>query len=231
LINRPDLPPGDTRNADDSASFEAMLDPVVIDHVIYAHPDLDAAVAYLANRFGVLATGGGRHPARGTHNKLLALGARTYLEVIAPDPDQPEPDEPRPYGVEGISRGGLVGWALAVDDIDAAVANARAMGVDPGGVLDGHRVDTSGSLLSWRLTSNALTAGVTPFLICWGAAAHPAVTAAPGLGLKSIHIEHPDPGSIREVLAALGADVDVRGAPTPALVARIAGPLGEKELR
>lgn len=125
LINRPDLPPGDTRNADDSASFEAMLDPVVIDHVIYAHPDLDAAVAYLANRFGVLATGGGRHPARGTHNKLLALGARTYLEVIAPDPDQPEPDEPRPYGVEGISRGGLVGWALAVDDIDAAVANAR----------------------------------------------------------------------------------------------------------
>jgi hypothetical protein len=35
----------------------------------------------------------------------------------------------------------------------------------------------------------------------------------------------------REVLAALGADVDVRGAPTPALVARIAGPLGEKELR
>ncbi len=27
LINRPDLPPGDTRNADDSASFEAMLDP------------------------------------------------------------------------------------------------------------------------------------------------------------------------------------------------------------
>ncbi len=142
----------------------------MIDHVIYAH--LDTAVAYLANRFGVLATGGGRHR-------------------------------------------GLVGWALAVDDIDAAVANARAAGVDPGGVLDGHRVDTSGSLLSWRLTSNALTAGVTPFLICWGAAAHPAVTAAPGLALKSIHIEHPDPGSFREVLAALGADVDVRGAPTP----------------
>lgn len=104
---------------------------MVIDHVIYAHPDLDAAVAYLANRFGVLATGGGRHPARGTHNKLLALGPRTYLEVIALDPDQPEPDEPRPYGVEGINRGGLVGWALAVDDIDAAVANARATGVDP----------------------------------------------------------------------------------------------------
>src|SRR5687767_6475117 len=92
-------------------------DCMLIDHIIYAHPDLDAAVDEIEDRFGVQATGGGQHPGRGTHNKVLALGARTYLEIIAPDPGQPEPSEPRPYGVEGITGGRLVGWAIASDDI------------------------------------------------------------------------------------------------------------------
>jgi hypothetical protein len=92
---------------------------MLIDHLIYAHPDLDVAVATLHRHFGVEASGGGSHPGRGTHNKLLALGSRTYLELIAPDPSQPAPTTPRPYGVEGITQGGLVGWAVAVEDIEA----------------------------------------------------------------------------------------------------------------
>ena len=204
---------------------------MLIDHIIYAHPDLEAAVESVAERFGVVAVGGGKHPGRGTHNRLLALGSRTYLEIIAPDPDQPEPDEPRPYGVAGIVSGCLVGWALAVEDIDAAVAKARSFGFDPGAVLDGQRVDTEGSLLRWRVTANALTAGVIPFLICWGSTAHPAATAVPGLALRSFHLEHPDPASVAQILAALGADVVVRTAPKSALVARIGGPRGEQELR
>ena len=54
-----------------------------------------------------------RHP-----NTLLALGPRTYLEIVAPDPNQPEPAAPRPYGVDGVTRAGLVGWALTRDDIE-----------------------------------------------------------------------------------------------------------------
>jgi hypothetical protein len=104
---------------------------MLIDHVIYADPDLDAAVAALHRHLGVRASGGGKHPGRGTHNKLLALGPRTYLELIAPDPSQPAPATPRPYGVEGIAQGGLVGWAIAVEDIEAASAWARSHGFDP----------------------------------------------------------------------------------------------------
>jgi len=204
---------------------------MLIDHLIYAHPDLDAAVATLHRRFGVEASGGGKHPGRGTHNKLLALGPRTYLELIAPDPSQPAPATPRPYGVEGITKGGLVGWVIAVEDIEAARAHACSHGFDPGLVKEGHREDATGRLLHWWATANAQVAGLMPFLISWGDTRHPAGDAPVGLSLSSMSVEHPRPTEIRAALAAMGADVEVRRAPRRALVARIVGPHGDGELR
>jgi catechol 2,3-dioxygenase-like lactoylglutathione lyase family enzyme len=202
-----------------------------IDHIIYAAPDLEAAVDALHTRLGVRAAGGGQHVGQGTHNKLLGLGPRTYLEIVAPDPRQPEPAAPRPYGVDGVMCAGLVGWALASDDIDAALRVARAKGFDPGAVIDGHRLTAASTVLRWRLTSNALTAGLIPFLITWGATPHPAASAPSGLALESLHIEHPDPASLRGPLDALGADVEVRVAPAAALVVHLQGPSGRVELR
>jgi hypothetical protein len=162
---------------------------------------------------------------------VLGLGPRTYLEIIAPDPMQPEPSEPRPYGVEGITRGQLVGWALACEDIEGAVERARSRGFDPGEVVDGQRVSPTGALLQWRVTGNAQTAGLVPFLINWGDTSHPAVDAAPGLVLFSMHLEHPEPRLLATALEAVGADVDIIQASEPALVARIGGPRGDQELR
>jgi hypothetical protein len=204
---------------------------MLIDHIIYAAPDLEAAAADIEERFGVRAAGGGQHIGQGTHNALLALGHRRYLELIAPDPEQPEPSAPRPYGVEGVTRGGLVGWALACDDIDKALAQARAKGFDPGDVIEGHRVTATGTMLKWRLTRNALTAGLIPFLISRGETPHPASSAPAGLVLESLHIEHPDPSSLMGPLNALGAEVEVQPASQAALVARIKGPRGRAELR
>jgi glyoxalase-like protein len=202
-----------------------------IDHLVYAAPDLGAAVADVEKRLGLRARPGGRHIGLGTHNALLALGPRTYLEIIAPDPDQPEPPAPRPFGVDGIRRGGLVGWALASDDIDAAVALARGRGYDPGDPADLRRAGPTGVILRWRLTPNAMTGGVVPFLISWGDTEHPATSAPRGLGLESFHLEHPDPASLVPPLTALGADVQVRQAAEPALVAHISGPNGSTMLR
>ncbi len=202
-----------------------------IDHLIYAAPGLAMAVADMEERFGVRAQAGGRHTGLGTHNALLALGPLTYLEIIAPDPEQPGPSMPVPFGVDRVTRGGLVGWALACHDIDGTVAKARSHGYDPGKVIDGQRVGPTGTVLRWRAAGSMLADTLIPFLICWGDTEHPARTAPPGLILESVQIEHPDPASVTPMLAAIGADVAVKAATAPALVAHLRGPNGSKVLR
>ena len=59
---------------------------MLIDHLIYGALDLETAVADIDKRFGVRAGSGGKHTGQGTHNKLLSLGPKTCLEIIAPDP-------------------------------------------------------------------------------------------------------------------------------------------------
>jgi hypothetical protein len=207
------------------------VDHVLIDHLVYAVPSLPAATADVAERFGVRAQAGGKHIGLGTHNALLALGPRTYLEIIAPDPEQPEPSMPRSFGVDGVTGACLAGWALACDDIDAAVARARSHGYDPGEVIDGRRVGPTGTELRWRMTSSRTAGGLVPFLISWGGTEHPAASAPRGLTLEAFSIEHPDPDSLAPLLTALGADIEVKAAAAAALIARLGGPNGRTVLR
>ena len=197
---------------------------MLIDHLIYRAPDLAGAVAEVEERFGVRAQAGGRHVGRGTHNALLALGPRTYLEIIAPDPGQPPPAVPRRSGADRAGRGRLAGWALPCADIDAAVAAARRRGYDPGEVVGMQRATPTGAVLRWRLTLTATPGSLVPFLISWGDTEHPARSAPRGLLLESFHLEHPDPASLAPVLDALGADAEIRPAAAPALVAHLRGP-------
>jgi Glyoxalase-like domain len=211
--------------------LDRIEDHVLIDHLVYAVPDLPAAVADVEERFGVRAHAGGKHIGLGTHNALLALGPRTYLEIIAPDPEQPEPSTPRPFDVDRVGHGRLVSWALACDDIDAAVAGARSLGYDPGDVVNGQRAEPTGTVLRWRLTVGGMAGGPAPFLISWGETEHPARSAPRGLTLEAFHIEHPDPLSLAPLLTALGADVEIKPATAAALVARLSGPNGSMVLR
>src|SRR6266508_2662156 len=150
----------------------SALTTMTIDHLVYGAPDLAAAVDDLAARFGVRAQPGGKHHGIGTRNALLALGPRTYLEVLAPDPDQPPPSNPLPFGIDELTSPRLVGWAVGCDDIDTAIAGARAAGYDPGDAIEMTRTGATGTVLRWRLTLNANAGGPVPFLIAWGHTEH-----------------------------------------------------------
>ena len=205
------------------------------DHLVYAVPNLDAAIARIASEWGVRPAIGGQHP-NGTHNALLALGPHTYLEIIAPDPSQPDPPLGRNFGIDdrpGETR--LVTWAATVSDLDATHAAALAQGYDAGAVMDGSRLRPDGVKIAWRSTRLVGWPppgdGLVPFLIEWGAETpHPSTTSPQGCTLFSLRAEHPEPTSIRPMLAALGLDVAVTEGSAPALFALIDTPKGRVAL-
>jgi Glyoxalase-like domain len=197
-----------------------------IDHLVYACPDLDAATAEIARLTGVRPQDGGRHPGLGTRNALLSLGDRTYLEIIAPDPDQPRSGPPRPFGLDHLAAPALRAWAAAPHDLDAAVRCARADGFGYGEIVSGHRHTADGGELTWRMTTyphNGAVA-VIPFLIDWGAERHPAQTAPAGLRLAEFRILAPDPLLVTRQLRAVGVEVVAGHAGRPALEAILTGP-------
>ena len=61
------------------------------DHLVVAAATLEQGEAYLEQRLGVRPQRGGKHALMGTHNSLIGLGAKRYIEVIAIDPEASPP--------------------------------------------------------------------------------------------------------------------------------------------
>ncbi|MER7786684.1 VOC family protein [Streptomyces sp. NPDC097640] len=189
--------------------------PGSLDHVVLATPDLEATVADFARRTGVRPAPGGAHPDRGTRNYLVSLGGSGYLEIIGPDADQPEPPRPRPFGIDRLTGPRMVTWAISPPDLDRAVADAHAVGYDPGPVLPMSRRRPDGTLLTWRLTSfdTAHPSGLVPFLIDWTGSAHPTQAGLPQTPLLDLSARTPDPDGVRALILALGTSLPLSSGP------------------
>lgn len=138
---------------------------VGIDHVVLAAEDPEATAVALESRLGLAATGGGRHDALGTFNRLVWLGD-AYLELIGVfDADLASRSWLGGPVLEALERGGgLVTWAIAVDDLDEAL---RWGPLDGGltGPLDGERRRADSRVVRWRLARPEAVTSTAPFLI------------------------------------------------------------------
>src|SRR4051794_3206235 len=144
-----------------------------VDHVMIVCADPEATAATLERRLGLAATRGGRHEALGTFNRLIWLGD-AYLELVGLfDTDLAS----RSWfgslvlaGLGGERDGGLVTWAIAVDDLDDTLRWAPP---DAGliGPLDGERRRPDGRVVRWRLAHPAAPSPTAPILIEHDAAA------------------------------------------------------------
>ena len=178
-----------------------------LDHLVVAAVTLEQGEDYVEARVGVRPKRGGQHVAMGTHNSLLQLGERRFIELIAIDPDGVAPSRPRWFGLdtaamrEVLAAGPrLIHWVARCDDLDAV---RRVLRIDPGRVHDMSR----GSY-NWRITipddGHLPGAGVVPTLIQWSDARHPAENLPDsGLRLIALSAAHPEPAVIRAVLGAL----------------------------
>jgi hypothetical protein len=205
---------------------------IEVDHLVYVTPDVDATVDEFHGLLGVRAAPGGRHPAWATRNALLGLGPRSYLEILGVDEEALEPPQPRPLGLDGLETGRLATWAAPHADLDRLVHEAERHRVDLGAVEARSRARDDGSTLSWRMTDlrKSRCDGIIPFFVDWGDSPHPAATAPPGCTLLDLRAEHPIAHEVGPMLIRLGIALPVTVGPRPRLVARLATPLGEREI-
>ncbi|HEX7404123.1 MAG TPA: VOC family protein, partial [Usitatibacter sp.] len=168
----------------------------IFDHLVVAARTLEEGGAWVEAKLGVAPVAGGKHPTMGTHNRLLRIGPREFLEVIAIDPEAPAPSRPRWFDLDSpqmlarLEEGpALIHWVERTPDLDAALRDYS----EPVEALS-----LSRGPYRWRIgvprDGRRPGGGSLPTLIQWEGAMHPA-DALPesgcrleGFALKNGHI-------------------------------------------
>ncbi len=195
----------------------------VIDHLVITAPSLAVGTKMVYEALGVWPQLGGEHARMGTHNALLRLGEKLYLEVIAINPAMLKPDRPRWFRLDELkieSVSCLATWVTRCDDIHAA--HTACAGIH-GAVETMSRGD-----LNWLITipgdGGMPLDGIAPTLIEWQSPSHPASRLEDrGCSLVKLEAFHPDAVRLNAILVNLGLDSEIIVAenPRPQLVAEI----------
>ena len=185
-----------------------------VDHLVFAAPTLAQGIDWFGELTGIVAQPGGKHAGMGTHNALVKLGERLYLEIIAIDPEGEPPKRKRWFDLDDgdlradlLERPQLIHWVARTRDLDLAIARA--------GYETGSASPFSRGPYRWRITipddGTRPARGVLPTLLQWDVPQHPA-DALPDskASLAQLAATHPDPGPIRKSLERLGLDSEMR---------------------
>ena len=200
---------------------------LALDHILLGVPDLDAGSDAFAALTGVAPVVGGSHPGFGTRNRLLALGADVFLELIAPDPAQTEHGA-RAKAIAALPHPALIAFAVQTTDLGAACEAAAAAGLSLARREAMSRTRPDGVRLDWTVAQFAHPAYPTliPFAIDWQGSPHPATTTPTGCRLRRLTVLHPDPAPLARIYAGLGLAVGVQGGLRPGFVAELDTPRG-----
>ena len=203
-----------------------------IDHLVITAPSLAAGTKMLHEALGIWPQLGGEHARMGTHNTLLRLGEKLYLEVIAIDPAVAKPNRPRWFRLGELtaqSTPRLATWVARCADIHAAHAAC--------GGIHGEIATMSRGDLNWLISipedGSMPFDGVAPSLIQWQSPQHPASRLEDrGCSLVSLKGFHPDAARINDLLRHLGcaSEIYVEEDQRAHLVAEIQTPHGLRTL-
>lgn len=180
---------------------------LVFDHIAIVARNLDEGATYIKDRLGIEMPPGGAHPAMGTHNRLLALGPDSYLEVIAIDPEAAPPQRPRWFDLDRFDAGPRLGtWVLGTPDLDATLAAALS--------ACGRATPMARGDLTWQISirdDGALPFdGAHPSFIEWPSGAHPAGRMVDlNCRLEELVIGHPRAQEIQSGLQTLSTQIAI----------------------
>ena len=187
-----------------------------VDHVLFGVPALQEGISLIHSLLGTSPVLGGKHPGVGTHNALLSLGPRTYLEVIAPDPSQEVAKQDLPYGLADLKEPKLITWAVRPANWRVHVRQTELLGLETS-LRNGSRMRPDGMLLEWqsallsppvKFEGQELT-GLLPFAIEWHSSQHPADSAPGNIHLESLALMHPCPNVLARLIDRLSLPCSV----------------------
>jgi hypothetical protein len=181
-----------------------------LDHILWICADLDSGCRRIEQLTGVIPRYGGAHVSGATHNSIVGLGGRCYLEILAPT------------GAAQSGTDELARWASAASEprvltycvrskwpLSEVAARAKARGWQNTVVAENGRKTPDGTLLRWQwLVPRAAEFGLAlPFFIDWLDSIHPS-QAQSALSLRSFAVGHPRSDELHGVLAELGSPID-----------------------
>ena len=192
---------------------DANASPERLDHLLWACADLAAGMRRFEALSGVPPKFGGVHAGGVTHNALVALGPRCYLEILAPTGPASPADDWFSRLARSMPEPGIITYCMrSAVDLDELAARARRAGAQETTPAGNGRTTPEGVELSWRWLAPKLERfGLAfPFFIDWLDSPHPAATA-PGRGdvrLADFAVGHPHAEDLLRTLTELGTPVD-----------------------
>jgi len=182
-----------------------------LDHITVIAPSSAEGVAYVRTCLDLDVPFGQRHASMGTHNHLLQLGDKVYLEIVALDPKVDAPGRPRWFGLDDQKKvrsdwdegRRLRGWVARTDAIDAVIAGREG--------IFGQKVSlpTDNSSFDFAIPDDGSLPldGAAPSIIDRrGKPRSMATIADLGARLRSFTLEHPDPAGVAALYRAMTVD-------------------------
>jgi hypothetical protein len=209
-----------------------------LDHIIWACADLERGSRRFEALTGVRPRYGGVHASGLTHNALVGLGNRCYLEILAPVGPAGPGDDHWCRLARGAQEPQVLTYCLrSPRPLSELASTFEAFGWKNAVVASNGRTTQEGVRLRWQwLGPTVERFGLAfPFFIDWLDSPHPAesfAAAQPGSGilLQGFAVGHPDAAELRRTLAEIGSAVETYAAGDVGFRVQLQTPLGAVSL-
>jgi hypothetical protein len=191
-----------------------------LDHIIWACVDLEAGSRRFESLTGVRPRFGGVHAGGLTHNALVRIGPRSYLEILAPTgPASANDDEWCRIARAAREPQIMTYCQRSARPLSDLAEIARSRGGKDAVVAGNGRRTPDGVDLRWQWVAPKVDGvGLSfPFFIDWLDSPHPAEMlqderADTGVSLREWVVQHPQAPRLSTIMAELGSPIEAQTA-------------------
>lgn len=203
-----------------------------LDHLVITAPSLELGDRYVHQRLGINTQPGGNHEKMGTHNRLLKLGPKLYLEVIAKNPDCQSLQRSSWFDLDLCKTVNLATWVVRTQEIK----KLSELSPIPLGKIE----DMQRNNLQWQIAVHSDGGlpmdGICPSVIQWHDRNHPAMRLSDyGCYLERLVGFHSEVEKLKRILNTFNFSgnfdiVELTPNQKPYLIAYIQTPNGLRQL-